>query len=70
MTYRSGGQHFYLKNTPPRLLRPSHYYAVWFYEVRLLPFVYSSQKNFSQFTVLSHHCLWRFTSCKAGGVTS
>ncbi len=31
---------------------------------------YSSQKNFSQFTVLSHHCLCRFTSCSAGGVTS
>ena len=31
---------------------------------------YSSQKNFSQFTVLSHHCLCRLTSCRAGGVTS
>ena len=44
--------------------------AAQFYECRLLPFVHSSQKNFSQFTVLSHHCLWRLTSCNAGGVTS
>lgn len=29
----------------------------------------SPQKNSSQSTVLSHHCLWRLTSCKAGGVT-
>lgn len=29
--------------------------------------LHSSQKNFSHSTVLSHHCLWRFTSCTPTG---